>query len=183
MLAIFKEPQKTVTTMTEKELRQDNWSLKGIIDKQAEKIKQLESNSKPKEDIYLKSELNRLKQLYGTLLHHYNELRAKQNSESFSINPANPDEILLEVSKYYGITVTQILGRSRKKEIKNPRHIVCYILTKRGYSLSTVGKIMGRDHSTIINSRDWVIYNLYEMPESDKNFINNFLWCHKTKKS
>jgi hypothetical protein len=33
MIGLFKEPLKTVTVMTEKELRQDNWRLKGIIDK------------------------------------------------------------------------------------------------------------------------------------------------------
>lgn len=177
MLAVFKEPTKTVTAMSEKELRQDNWRLKGIIDKQTEKIKHLESElTRPHTDIHLKAEISRLKQLYGTLLHQYNILRSKQNIEARSFNPADPTEILLHISKYYGVAIGDLLGRSRKKEIKNPRHVACYVLCKCGYSLKAVGKILGnRDHTTIINSRDRVIYDLANMPESDRNFINSFL--------
>lgn len=176
MLTLFKPLPKTVTVMNEKELRQDNWRLKGIIDKQAEKIKHLESLSVSRTDKNIKAELARIKQLYGTLLHSYNKLRAKQGLETRTYNPSSPDEIVMEVCKYYGITVTQLLGRSRKKEIKDPRHVASYILCKCGYSLKAVGKILGnRDHTTIINSRDRVIYDLENMPEGDRNFINSFL--------
>lgn len=174
MLTLFKPLPKNVTVMNEKELRKEVWRLKGIIDRQYEKIKSIDV--RPRTDISLKAELARIKQLYGTLLHSYNKLRAKQGLETRTYNPSNPDEIVMEVCKYYGITVAQLLGRSRKKEIKNPRHVASYILCKCGYSLKAVGKILGnRDHTTIINSRDRVIYDLENMPEGDRNFINSFL--------
>lgn len=177
MLAIFKEPLKTVTVMTEKELRQDNWRLKGIIDKQSEKIKHLESElNKPHNDQYLKVEINRIKQLYGTLLDSYNKLRAKQGLEALKNNPINPDEIILQVCKYYDISVNELTGRCRKRTLTRARQVVSYVLSKKGYSLADIGKMLGnRDHSTIIYSKNLLIYSLQSFHESEQTFINSLV--------
>lgn len=45
-MTMFEEAPKTITAMTEKELRQDNWRLKGKIDKLTAQIEALKSEPK-----------------------------------------------------------------------------------------------------------------------------------------
>lgn len=66
----------------------------------------------------------------------------------------NPEDVLKIVSEQCGVTVEDVLSRSRKGTIVNARHIYCAIMKKEfGYSYETVGKMVnGRDHTTAIHS-------------------------------
>jgi len=66
----------------------------------------------------------------------------------------NPEDIMKIVSEECGVTMDEVLSRSRKGLIVNARHIFCAIMKKEfGYSYTTIGKIVnGRDHTTAIHS-------------------------------
>lgn len=81
--------------------------------------------------------------------------------------------ILQEVSERTGISVADIKGRSRKREIVTARHAYCYIARKATRaSLSQISRELGRDHSTAINSIDFVTDQL-SMPIAARPW----LWC------
>lgn len=63
------------------------------------------------------------------------------------------DKIFEKVAKKYGITVEDLKGKKRNREIANPRHICIYIIRKvTDMSFPAIAKFFGRDHSTIISS-------------------------------
>ncbi len=65
----------------------------------------------------------------------------------------DPENLINKVAKYYSIGKRQLLGSSRQLPIVRPRQIVMYLL--RIYlrlSLQETGRIVGRDHSTVMNS-------------------------------
>jgi len=66
--------------------------------------------------------------------------------------------ILGEVSVHSDMNRHDILGRSRKREAMYARHLLAYVMHKTGlFSLTEIGfKIGGRNHATIINSKEVV---------------------------
>ena len=86
-------------------------------------------------------------------------MREVFESESKAINPAN---ILEKVCRYFNVTEEDIIGKSKKKEIVEPRQVAVYIITELlDLPLASIGKIFnGRDHTTIIHSRDKVAERL-----------------------
>ena len=63
------------------------------------------------------------------------------------------DRILEKVAKKYGVSVDDIKGTKRTKEIAYARHISIYLIRKlTDMSLPQIGKIYKRDHTTVINS-------------------------------
>ncbi len=67
-----------------------------------------------------------------------------------------PDNIISAVAAYYRISKADLTGKSKKKEIVIPRQICCYLMCDLlSLPLISIGKILGgRDHTTIIHSRD-----------------------------
>ncbi|MCD7712315.1 MAG: chromosomal replication initiator protein DnaA [Firmicutes bacterium] len=66
---------------------------------------------------------------------------------------AKVERVLSEVSSRYGVESKDIIGKSRMKNISWARHIAVYVLRKKtDLSLPAIGKIFGRDHSTIVSS-------------------------------
>lgn len=60
------------------------------------------------------------------------------------------DRIISVVAKHYSVTVDDIMGSSRKKEIKTARNVAMYIVRSvTGISLPQIGAIFKRDHSTV----------------------------------
>lgn len=52
-----------------------------------------------------------------------------------------------------GYTPEQIVAANRKREIKNIRAGLCYVLRKNKFSYAHVGKILGgRDHASMMNA-------------------------------
>lgn len=49
----------------------------------------------------------------------------------------------------HGCTLTEVLGRSRFDRVVRPRHEAFLALSERGWSLTRIGRLFGRDHSTV----------------------------------
>ncbi len=63
------------------------------------------------------------------------------------------DRIIDTVSKKYGIPVEDIRGTKRTREIANARHISIYLIRKlTNLSLPQIGKMLKRDHATVMSS-------------------------------
>ena len=63
------------------------------------------------------------------------------------------DKIFEKVAKKYGVTVEDIKGRKRTREIANPRHIAIFIIRKMtDMSYPAIGRLLSRDHTTIMSS-------------------------------
>ena len=60
------------------------------------------------------------------------------------------DKVISSVSRKYGIPEAELKGERRNKEITHARHVCIYILKKlTDLSLKKIGKIFGRDHTTV----------------------------------
>ena len=80
------------------------------------------------------------------------------------------EKILLSISKKYGDSVEDIKSKKKTDSIANARHISVYIIRKlTDLSLKEIGKILGRDHSTIISSVNKVELNMRTI----KNYEND----------
>lgn len=68
----------------------------------------------------------------------------------------DPKTIKKIVSDYYGLTVSQLIGKSRTKAISNARHIAIFLIRKHlDLPYNRIGEEFGgRDHSTIISAFD-----------------------------
>jgi chromosomal replication initiator protein len=63
------------------------------------------------------------------------------------------DRILEKTAKKYGVSVDDIKGTKRTKEIAFARHVSIYIIRKMtDMSLPQIGKLFKRDHTTILSS-------------------------------
>ena len=86
------------------------------------------------------------------------------------------DKILSMVSQKYGVTVEDLKSRKRTSNIASARHISVYIIKKlTDRSLPAIGRVFGRDHTTIINSIETVEKRMNTEPAFDneiKDLIN-----------
>jgi chromosomal replication initiation ATPase DnaA len=57
-----------------------------------------------------------------------------------------------EIAQEYGYTVDDVLGYSKPKELVKVRRLCVVMLRDKGYSTTAIGRIMNRDHSTIVTS-------------------------------
>ena len=65
----------------------------------------------------------------------------------------NPDDLINKVAKYYSLGKRQLLGESRALPVVRPRQILMYLLRKHvDLPFQQVGRIVGRDHSTVMNA-------------------------------
>ena len=65
-----------------------------------------------------------------------------------------PDIIKKEVSKYFGVKVSDMESANRSKNVAFPRQVAIYLIREHtNYSLPQMGKLFGdRDHTTIRHS-------------------------------
>jgi len=56
------------------------------------------------------------------------------------------------IAKKYGFTAEDILGKKRYKMLVKVRRKCVVMLREKGYSTTEIGRIMQRDHSTIVHS-------------------------------
>lgn len=68
------------------------------------------------------------------------------------------ESVISAVTGYYRINKSDLLGKSKKKEIVIPRQICCYLMCELlSLPLISIGKVLGgRDHTTVLYSRDKV---------------------------
>lgn len=63
------------------------------------------------------------------------------------------DQVIKAVADFFQISVSDILGQSRRKEFVEPRQIVVYLLRDiLDISYPHIGEIIGRDHTTAIHA-------------------------------
>ena len=63
------------------------------------------------------------------------------------------DQILKAVADFYNVVVPDLTGRSRKKEMVEPRQVAMYLLRDiLRMSYPYIGEKLGRDHTTVIHS-------------------------------
>lgn len=64
-----------------------------------------------------------------------------------------PTETIDIVSKYYQVGKRILLGDTRARSVARPRQILMYLLrTYLGVSLEEVGRLVGRDHTTVMHA-------------------------------
>jgi len=80
--------------------------------------------------------------------------KALQDIISSSSKALSSAQIIQAVCDYYKLDKKDLLGKSRKQELIEPRHVAIYLLRNNtSDSLPLIGKIMGgKDHSTILHS-------------------------------
>ena len=63
------------------------------------------------------------------------------------------ERIFTIVSTKYGTSRDEICSKTKKREIVEARHVCAYLIrTLTNYSQNQIGALLGRDHTTIINS-------------------------------
>ncbi len=69
-----------------------------------------------------------------------------------------PESILSAVTSFYHVSRTDLVGKSKKKDVVIPRQICCYLMCELlTLPLISIGKVLGgRDHTTVLYSRDKV---------------------------
>ena len=86
------------------------------------------------------------------------DMTQKVIEEVKSINPGlnpTPPMILQTVSNFYSVPVDQILSDRRSKDTVQPRQMAMYLVRKMtNYSLPEIGKVFGRDHTTVMHACD-----------------------------
>ena len=78
----------------------------------------------------------------------------------------------------FSINHGEILGRCRKRELVIARQICFYCLRENGFTYKTIGKLMQRDHATIIHGFETVrdcIIPFEQVPAQQIEFADNYL--------
>ena len=66
-----------------------------------------------------------------------------------------PEAVIKSVCSYYKISKSDLLGKNKKQEIVRARQICAYLMCEMlSLPRVNVGKLLARDHATIIHSRD-----------------------------
>ena len=67
------------------------------------------------------------------------------------------DKIFAAIEKKYDVGKSELVGKSRVKDVAQARHVAIYLVrTITEMSLPNIGKLFNRDHSTVISSVDTI---------------------------
>jgi chromosomal replication initiator protein len=74
----------------------------------------------------------------------------------------SPHKIIDVVSGYFDVKLSQLAGKSRKRQVAEPRQILMFILrTELGIPLTEIGALLGgRDHTTILHGYEKILHLL-----------------------
>ena len=93
-----------------------------------------------------------------------------------TIDPGNiPTDALVEkiltvTAKYYGVSAEDIKSKKKTDNIANARHISAFIIRQlTDLPYATIGKFIGRDHSTIMSSINKVEINIKTKKNTDSD--------------
>lgn len=104
----------------------------------------------------------KLKQLRHELLNP--KIKYVKTSEDWEL-------VLREICQVYETSPSEVLGTSRKADFTIPRHLFCYIMRFHyGYKTTQIGRILVKDHSTVLNACKQIEYYL----EYDKILRRNY---------
>lgn len=56
------------------------------------------------------------------------------------------------IARDNGFTLADIIGPRKHKKLSAVRHLCVLMLREKGYSTTEIGRIMNRDHSTIVHA-------------------------------
>lgn len=100
------------------------------------------------------------KLLFASKLHEQPiSLKLAQTALSESVTeepePITPDDIITSVCSYYKVSREDLLGKNKRQEIVRARQICAYLMCDMlSLPLVNIGKLLNRDHATIIHARD-----------------------------
>ncbi len=85
-----------------------------------------------------------------------------QNQKEELKNDLTPDRVISVVCDYFNISYNDIVGKKKNKEVVEPRMIAIYLISEiLNLPLVNIGKLFGgRDHTTIMHSRDKISEDL-----------------------
>ena len=115
---------------------------------------------------------------YGLITGEQITLETAQAQLSDIISDTEPqskkiERIISMVSQHTGVPEEEIKGKKRTKEIAMARHVCIYILrTQTELSFPSIGKIFGRDHSTIMYSIDLIQNRIEDDPSFAKEMTD-----------
>lgn len=118
----------------------------------------------------LKQEIRRLKGVVAELnqsrMSEVKKLKEEIINPRCKINEIDAEwtEAMRVVSIVYDVTPDAILDKGRTTNLKDARHLFCYLCRKHlKMTFLSIGKILQRDHSTVINSvqvyEDYIEYD------------------------
>jgi chromosomal replication initiator protein len=86
-------------------------------------------------------------------------------------------DIIQIVSNIRNQSISDIQSKSRKRELSESRHIICFIGQFANLSLRTIGSALSdRDHATIIHGRDKAV-DIMQYDENFKKQVNEAILC------
>lgn len=106
------------------------------------------------------------------------ELAAQALSESIQdstedADPVSPESVIHAVCQFYKVDKQELLGKNKRAELVQARQIACYLMCEiLNLPLTAIGKAIGRDHATVIYSRD-KIANLLKKNSRLENDVND----------
>ena len=90
-----------------------------------------------------------------------------------------PDKIIDAVCNYYKQKRTDVLGKGKKAEVVMARQVCAYLMCELlTLPLIRIGKLLGRDHTTIIYARDKIeeLLKLNNKLAKEVEDIRNIIW-------
>jgi len=72
-----------------------------------------------------------------------------------------PQVILDETAKYYGLSVADLVSKSRSRPLTNARHVAMYLIRETtGMTLPKIGELFDRDHTTALHGINKIDKNM-----------------------
>lgn len=160
MIADISAPDfETKLAIIEEKLKEKNFSLN--LDVKEYLANTIQNNIRELEGILNK--ITALSQLQNRVL---DLAEIKQIASQIIINTQKnsliPKNIIKVVSEYFDISIEDIIGPCRKKNLTEPRQMIMYLMREElKLSYPVIGQELGgRDHTTVIHACDKIIKNL-----------------------
>jgi chromosomal replication initiator protein len=89
-----------------------------------------------------------------------------ENFETETVINKSPEKVLQIVAKLHSTTQSEIIGKSRDKNVSTARQIIMYLWHKNfGLSLPIIGKMLKRDHTTILHGTQKIQKEIQNDPQ------------------
>lgn len=97
-------------------------------------------------------------------------LYLKEPQKSLNLNHK---QVISAICSYFDLSLKDLTGPKRQKELVLPRHITMYILAEElGMTVEKIGQLLGgRDHTTVMHGRDRIKKQLAKDREIQRLFM------------